>query len=121
MGRSTSGPFGLFNFFAIYHRRRLLLLLVVMTLVFSVLLLWWTDELQFIGHDTAITTAVVTVTKMRPLGKGLYIQVVTYEYRHNGDTYTGTFEAGKPLGKQELGKQVKIKFSIKEPCRSKRL
>ena len=56
---------------------------------------------------------------MHHVGRGYDLQRVTYEFEFQEKKYQGTFEAGQRLGKQTVGEFIKVKFSTKDPKRSK--
>lgn len=81
--------------------------------------LWYEDEWQFVGFDTAYTTGVITDTYMYHIGRGKYLQKVSYQFEYQNKVYRGTFKAGKLRGRQKAGKKVKVKFASRKPQRSK--
>jgi hypothetical protein len=83
-----------------------------------VLYSWTTGELKFVGQKTEFTTARVINTQMHHIGRGFYLQRVTYEFVYNERKYTDTFEAGQSIGEREVDDKIKIKFSTRNPNRS---
>jgi hypothetical protein len=79
--------------------RKLIIITILITSFSCVGYLWLTNKLPFIGRDTDTITAVVTKTKMHHIGRGYYMQTVTYQFSYNNKTYKGNFEAGQAIGK----------------------
>ena len=79
---------------------------------------WYIGELKFLGQKTEVTKAEIIKTQMHHIGRGYYMQTVTYEFEYNNNKYKGTFEAGKRFGIQEVGRFIRVKFSISNPKRS---
>ena len=93
----------------------------IFTLVFisSIAYYWYIGELQFFGQATELTKAEIVNTKMHHIGNGYSMQTVKYQFEYKEILYTGTFEAGKSIGKRKVGEFVKVKFSVVNPKRSK--
>ena len=79
---------------------------------------WYVGELKFLGQKTEIKKAEIIKTQMHHIGRGYYMQTVTYEFEYNNNKYKGTFEAGKRFGIQKVGGFISVKFSISNPKRS---
>lgn len=61
------------------------------------------------------------VTKVLPkhLGKGFYLQAVTYKYQVKDSLYKSTFNAGQSQGRQKVGDKILIEYSVSTPQKSK--
>lgn len=92
-------------------------LILICILIFGYF--WFTGELKFIGHPVNYATAKVVNTKMHHIGRGNYMQTVTYKFEYENKIYTSTFEVGQGIGKQENGNLLKVKFSTSNPNVSK--
>jgi hypothetical protein len=99
--------------------RRVIIALLVIIALSILSYYWYTDELKFLMQKTEYSQAKIVNTQMRHIGRGYYLQYVTYEFDFKNKIYTGTYRAGKGLGKQEIGNFIKVKFSTSNPNRSK--
>lgn len=84
--------------------KRVIITLVIIIVLSLMSYYWYTDELKFFGQKTKYSQAKIVNTQMRHIGRGYYLQYVTYEFDFKNKTYTGTFKAGKGMGKQKLSK-----------------
>lgn len=103
------------------NRRITVFVGILTTLTFAwVAYLWATDELKFLGRETAIVTGTVVDIRLVPFKKG-YIQACTYEFMINGEKFTGQYNGTYLTGKQKIGDRVRAKVAKHEPSISKRL
>lgn len=58
---------------------------------------WSTDELQFIGRETAVVNAVVVDERMIHWGRGYYYQEGTCEFKLNGQRQKQLLELMMPF------------------------
>jgi hypothetical protein len=99
--------------------KRALYTIIVFIILLLIGYLWYVDELQFIGQKTQLTKAQITKTRFHHIGRGYYMQNVVYEFTYKNKKYIGEFEAGKIMGKRNIGEYVQIKFSTYNPDHSK--
>ena len=98
--------------------RRFILVNLIVISIATLAYFGFTGELKFIGQKTEFTKARIVNTQMQHLGRGKYLQIVTYEFQYSDKKYSGKFRAGKGIGIQKVGGFVKVKFSISNPNRS---
>jgi hypothetical protein len=99
---------------------RFLVALFVIAITGILFFLWYNDELRFLGRETDYTIATVVETKKIAV-KGGYILLVKYEFEYDKLKHSGSFKAGKPIGKYYVGDRLKVKFVTKSPNVSKRV
>jgi len=98
--------------------KRVMLTVAIMTSLFVSGYYLYSGEWKFIGQRTDFARATIVSTYMHHIGKGYYMQTVVYEFQHEGIKYSGTFEAGKRVGKRKVGETIKVKYSLMNPNRS---
>lgn len=98
-----------------------LLTVLIVGLAVSFFYLWFNEELQFIGQETDQIIATVTEIKLKHQYNGTLYQLVKYEFDYQGNHYIGYFKGIRTTGKHKIGDLIKVKFSMDEPSRSKRL
>ena len=80
---------------------------------------WSTDELQFIGRETAVVNAVVVDERMIHWGRGYYYQEGTCEFILNGRRQSTTFRINDAFYIRDVGDSILIKVAVHTPELSK--
>lgn len=92
---------------------------VVVTLVAGLVYLSATNELRFVGEETALTTGAATRVGKKPFAKQYVKLNVTYVFTVDGKQYTGTQVVGKSTGLVRQGDNLQIKYAVTNPAKSK--
>ena len=90
-----------------------------LALVLIIIYMWASGRLTFFGQKTETAKATITEIRILHWGRGMRIQNAIYQFEYEGEIYQGDFDAGRRKGKQHVGGKVKVKFSVKNPEKSK--
>ena len=103
-------------------RKNLLLTLVAITTIAIgsfLIYAWSTDELQFMGRETALVNAIVVDENMIHWGRGYYYQEGTCEFNLNGQRHSSTFKIHDAFYLRSVGDSILIKVAVHKPELSK--
>lgn len=99
------------------RKNLLLTLAAIATIAFGAFLFnsWRTDELQFMGRETAVVTAVVVDERMIHWGRGYYYQEGTCEFILNGQRLSTNFRINDAFYIRDVGDSILIKVAVHTP------